>query len=318
MSKLSRRDFLKTTGAVAVGAQLLSVRGALAKDCKKCDTYSRKLPQRVLGKTGVSVSILGLGGAGTLATSEDLDLCTSIVNEAIDLGINYIDTAPNYGKSEERIGQIMAKRRKEVFLATKVEDRTYDGAMKQVENSLKLLQTDMIDLVQVHHIMKDENVKALGAPNGVIRALQKLRDEKVIRFIGVTGHPQYAPVKETVAMYDWDTFMCFINPLASTRPALEEQIPIAQRKKMGIIAMKAFGGGTPAACVGHGPGQSTAPLLLKYALSMPLDNPAAVVIPAVSNLEQLRQNVEIARNFKPMTKSQCEALEARMNAPEKS
>jgi aryl-alcohol dehydrogenase-like predicted oxidoreductase len=275
------------------------------------ETGRGQLPQRRLGRTGVRVSALGLGGAGWLTKVEDKQYVERLLHEAIDLGITYFDTASAYGRSQTNLGLVMGTpRRKGVFLASKVDARTYDAAMREFEENLQQLRVDVIDLLQVHHINAQEDVAALGKPDGVIAAMRKLRDERAIRFLGVTGHPQYAPVKECLERYDdFDTFMCFINPLAKSRPALEQQLPIARRKDMGIVAMKVFGGGDPAALVGQGPGKASAAQLLRFALS----EDVSVAIPAVSSLEQLRENVAIARSWAPMPRKERERLVARLN-----
>ncbi len=311
--KMNRRDFLKVTGAVAVGTQLLSADNAFAAKGKSTGRNTTKLPQRTLGRTGESVSILGLGGAWFLGQSDDTDKCVEIINTAIDLGINYLDTAPNYQKSQERYGLVMAKRRKEVFLATKVEERTYDGVMKQVEESLKLLQTDHIDLVQVHYIGDKEDTSKLVLPTGPVKALEKLRDQKVIKYIGVSGHPEFTTVVSALRIYPWDTFLGFVNPESSTKPFFTDQYPIARKRNMGVIAMKVYGGGMPSKLVGPKDNQAPAPELLRWSMSCPAGNPVDVCLAAVSNVEQLKQNVEAAKSFTPMSEKQLTALEGRVN-----
>jgi aryl-alcohol dehydrogenase-like predicted oxidoreductase len=270
-----------------------------------------KLPQRLLGRTGVMVSILGLGGAWEVGECVDKAFVEELLNAALDGGINYFDTAHNYNHSEENMGIVMATpRRKEVFLATKVEDRTYDGAMRDFEISLQRLRTDYVDLLQMHYINPKDDLASFGKPDGVIAALHKLREQKAVRFLGVTGHPEFPQVKVCLDMYDdFDTFLGFFNPALSTRPTYDDQLPIARRKRMGVIAMKVFGGGNPPGLVGAGPGKASAAELLRYAMSQDI----ATVIPAVSTLEHLRENLEIARNFVPMTPEEREAIVAKIN-----
>jgi len=242
----------------------------------------------------------------------------------MDAGVNFFDNAYNYGKnglSEKNLGLLMGTpRRKKVFLATKCESRTYDGAMKQVETSLKRLRVDSVDLIQVHHVCNKDNVKDFGKDTGVVSALRKLRDQKVVRFIGVTGHPQYPPVAEALELYDWDTFMGFINPSRHCRIVYEKQLPIALKKKMGVIAMKSLGGANygknathDGLLVGDTEGKADAVSLLRWALSQPV----TLTIPALYTLEQLRENLEAVRNFKPMSQADQKAVAARVNAPEK-
>lgn len=270
-----------------------------------------RLPQRQLGRTGVMVSILGLGGAYFIGECEDKTLVEKLLYAALDGGINYFDTAFNYNHSEENLGLVMATpRRKEVFLATKVEDRTYDGAMRDFEISLQRLRTDYVDLLQMHYINPKDDLASFGRPDGVIAALHKLREQKVVRFLGVTGHPEFPQVKACLERYDdFDTFLGFFNPALSTRPTYDDQLPIAKRKHMGVIAMKAFGGGNPPTLIGEGPGKASATELLRYAMSQDI----ATVIPAVSSLEHLRQNLEVARNFVPMPPEEREAIITKIN-----
>lgn len=278
--------------------------------------YSRKLPQRELGTTGVEISLLGLGGVGILQEGDDDDQCVEIINEAIDLGINFIDTAPGYKRSEQRVGMVTRTRRDEVFLATKVEERTYDGIMRQIENSLKVLHTSQLDLVQIHHVYTADDVPAMGAPNGIFTALNRAKDEGMTRYIGLTGHPDYPKVQEALDLFDWDTFMCFINPLEFSRPAFDIQIPIARRKGMGLIGMKAYGGYWVAKLIGEGPGKASAEELLRYALTVPTGWPVDTVIPGVWNIEHLRENIEIARTFQPMSDEELKEVERKLNTRE--
>ncbi len=228
--KMSRREFLRASATLAVST------AAFATD----EEPKPKLPHRPLGRTGVKVAILGMGGAGFLASWEDKEEVASFIHKMIDEGINYFDTARNYGKSEENLGLVMGTaRRKEVFLATKTVSRTYDGAFKDVEVSLKALRTDHLDLIQLHGFGCDErdDVAAIGRRDGVLTAFRRLKDEKVTRFIGITGHPHCPEkgwsgqkLKDAIATYDFDVVLCFTNPKAESRWVERELIPLAQEK----------------------------------------------------------------------------------------
>ena len=308
-----RRDFLKSTTVVAAGAAGLCARALLAGEAATAPSAVPGLPQRVLGKTGLNVSILGFGGAaGPVETSTDKELVAKLLNTAADSGINFFDTAANYGKDglgEKNFGLIMCTpRRKDVVLATKCEERSYDGAMKQVETSLKRMKTDYIDLMQVHHVWTSDDVKTFGAKNGVLTALYELRDQKVLRFIGMTGHPNYPQVKEALEMYDWDTFMGFVNPANASQPFFDVQLPIARKKKMGVIAMKVLGGeGAP--LVGTGPGKADAARLLRFAW----DSPIHTAVLGTGSLEQLGRNLPTARDYQPLTEEQRKTLMETVN-----
>ncbi len=298
--RLARREFLLAAAAAPLGVAALGAASA-------------PLPQRVLGKTGVRVPILGLGADGIVTDSTDKEEVLRFLTGALDAGITFFDTAYMYGKngqSEKNLGLLMrGARRKEAFLATKTGSRTYDGAMQQVETSLKRLGTDRLDLFQVHHVTARDDVASFGKKHGVLAAFARLRDQKVVRFTGLTGHANDPQVVEALRRYDWDTFMCFANPAKFSRPALEEQFPAAREKNLGIIGMKAFGG-RPNTLIGNAPGRADAASLLRFALSQPV----ALVIVGTTTSRQLAENLEVARSFTPMPAAQQDALRARIDA----
>jgi hypothetical protein len=246
----------------------------------------------------------------------DDEKVTAFLAEALDAQVTFFDAAYVYGKNgrcEKNLGLLTKmKRRKEAFLATKTGSRTYDGAMRQIEISLARLQTDHIDLMQVHHISKKDNVAALGEKAGVLRALYKLKEEKVVRFVGLTGHSNDPQVKAALEMYEWDTFMCFVNPAAFSGPALQEQLPIAQKKNIGVIAMKTFGG-RAGPLVGDGRGKVNARTLLAFAWSHPI----AIAIPGVTSRRQFRENLTAAREFSPLSANAIQTIRGQVNAAEK-
>jgi aryl-alcohol dehydrogenase-like predicted oxidoreductase len=244
-----------------------------------------------------------------------------MANKAIDLGIRYFDTAPAYnnGQSERNYGEVLAHRRGEVFLAGKTDQRTYDGAMRQVEASLKRLRTDRFDLLQIHNTHVDEDLAAWGKPDGAYRALEKLRQQKVTRWIGVTGHESPELMCRVINMYEFDTILTTFNPTPKRKPYIEKVLPPAHRKRMGIIAMKLFGGAFGSLAVGNpikndgkpnhddAPQQADAGALVRYVLGLPV----AVAVVGSGSLEELRINAEAAR-LEPLGEKQRRALEARM------
>ena len=308
--RFSRRDFLTNAARLAAGAAA----GACASSGMPASaTREPSLPRRVLGKTKIEVPILGLGADGIVTDSTNPDAVFRFLQEAMNAGITFFDTAHAYGKdgqSEKNLGLLMGtERRKEAFLATKTGSRTYDGAMRQVTESLKRLRTDNLDLIQVHHLTARDDVKALGRADGVLAALYKLRDQRVVRFVGLTGHPQDAEVREALRLYDWDTFMCFVNPTRFSEPALREQFPLAQQKGLGIIAIKTFGG-RAAPLVGSHAWQADAASLLRFAWSQPI----TLAIPGATTPRQLWANLDAARRFEPMRPQEMEALSAQINS----
>src|ERR1043165_3483914 len=178
--RMNRRQFIGTTALGFVVAP------ALAK------TSSDELPARTLGRTGIKVPILGFGSGSRFLMYTDEDKALEALNRAIDLGIFYIDTAHSYGngKSEERVGKVMAIRRKEVILATKIPGRTADQARRQIELSLKRLQTDRLDVMHIHALKNAEDLAAIEAPEGVLKAFYEAREEKKKRDTGIHYNAQ--------------------------------------------------------------------------------------------------------------------------------
>ena len=317
---MRRREFLKSVSITTVSLPLV-----MSAQDRVPDPAAAKasVPRRALGKTGVEVSALALGGVVGMqfAPGPDHDP-VALAEAALNLGINYFDSAPTYnnGQSEQNYGQVLARRRKEVFLATKLEERTYDGAMRGIEQSLKRLQTDHLDLLQIHGITANENIPAWEKPDGVLTALRKLRDQKVTRFIGVTGHESAEKLREAIERYDFDTLLTTLNPVARRKPFRDQLLAAATARKMGVIAMKVMGGGlgclasgnpfkqTAKAYYDQTDHQQSAESLIRYTLGLPVS--AAVI--GVASVEQLKTNLEIARTKIPMTLAERAELETRM------
>ncbi len=312
---MDRREFLKSM-AVAGGL-------AWASPLQAAEGSPAPLSTRPLGRTGVKVTVLALGGyTGMKEPRSDKFDPVELANAAIDAGIRYFDTAPSYnnGQSERNYGEVLARRRNEVFLATKTGQRAYDGAMREFEESLKRLRTDHVDLLQIHGARAGEDLAAWGKPDGVVKALEKLRDQKLTRFIGVTGHESADVMCRAITMYDFDTILTTFNPMAKRRPYAQKVLPLASRKGLGILAMKVMGGALGSLAIGNpikndgkphhddAQQQAAAGELVRYVLGLPIS--AAVV--GMSSLEQLRINVAAAREA-PLDQQQRKALEARMN-----
>lgn len=313
---VSRRNFLKQSAAGSSIALTPWAAGAAG-----FEPPAGKMPTRVLGKTGVSVSILALGGQSALTDFPDDEMAVEFVHRCIDSGISYLDAAPLYGRkddprnSERRFGKALVKRRDEVYLNTKTLLRTADEAMRDIETSLKLLQTDHLDCVQVHRITPEDDLASLGKPDGIYTLLRKLRDEKVIRFIGVTGHSGAACLKQAIEMYEFDTLLTTFNPTKERRDYEESLLPLAREKNLGIIAMKVMGGtpqynrkgteGLPGTLVGAGPGKASPALLLRYALSLPVH----VAVNGIYDYGQLRHNLEVCYQFQPLTDPDRKSLQ---------
>src|ERR1035437_2376126 len=188
-----RREFLKTSGAVAAG--LLTSGSGLAHPSTSAlpplpgnSNTEPSMPTRNLGKTAYKVAIFSLGGQAALERSDNFDLAVPIIERALDLGVNYIDTSSIYGGplrwSEQYFGRVMKTRRHDAFLATKTKERTRDGSLRMLEKSLSLLNTDHVDLWQLHDIGLPEDVNAIFAQGGAIEALIEMQQQKVVRFLG--------------------------------------------------------------------------------------------------------------------------------------
>src|ERR1700755_646442 len=173
----SRREFLKSTTAAVVLGATESVPGA--------SQSLSLLPKRRLGKTGEMVSCIGFGSGTRFCSIQDEDAAQALLQRAFALGINYFDTAGSYTRrplerlSEKRLGEISQKRRKEIFLATKIDTRDPDGAPRSAANSRKFLRTDYLDLIQIHSLSDLNDLDRIGGPDGVLAAVQRLKDQKV-------------------------------------------------------------------------------------------------------------------------------------------
>jgi aryl-alcohol dehydrogenase-like predicted oxidoreductase len=250
---MRRRQFIGALGALSVVGLDSGVRAAGAPPSGETPD-SRMMPRRPLGKTGVEVSALALGGVigMQLPQSEGHDPA-AIAERALDLGVTYFDTAPSYndGQSEANYGRVLERRRAEVFLATKTGDRSRDGTLRSVERSLKRLRTDHVDLLQIHGVSDRDDPAAWDKPDGVVAGLRKLRDEKVVRFLGVTGHDSAAALRRAIEMYEFDTLLTTLNPVGRRRPFRDDLLAVANAKRMGVIAMKVMGGGNGCLVAGN-------------------------------------------------------------------
>ena len=298
MSKeISRREFLENVGlGTAAGTGLL-----LLKDVAGAASTENVLPSRTLGRTGAKVSILAFGcGSRFLMYREEE--ASAILNRAIDSGITYLDTAYSYGdgESETRVGRVMASRRKDVWLATKIPDRTRDEFLRRLEASLKRLQTDHVDLVHIHSLGQEDDLAKIEAPNGALKGLMEAREQKMARFAGMTSHTNGEVMAKAIERHDLDCVQMALN--ASRNGRFEElALPAANKKNLGVIAMKVTG---QEFLVGNGAGKADMNSLLRYSMSLPVTS-AVVGMPKP---EMLAHNVEIARGFSPLSDQEKEHL----------
>src|ERR1039457_1525038 len=210
-----RREFLKASGAVT--AALLAP-SALAAETQETlpglpsnPVTPTAMPTRNLGKTGYKVGIFSLGGQASLEKPNNEAVAVPIIEKALDLGVNYVDTSSIYGGperwSEQYVGKVMKHRRSDAFLATKTRERTRDASMRMIETSLKLLQTDHIDLWQLHDIGTMTDINEIFAKGGAMEALIEARDQKIVRYLGITGHYRPDALMEAIHRYPFDTIL---------------------------------------------------------------------------------------------------------------
>ena len=259
------------------------------------------LPKRKLGKTGAEVTILGLGGEGILRTFGHDAAAAQLINRAIDLGINYCESARAYAGSESYYGMALNERRREIFLTSKSHARDKNGALAHLQETLTNMRTDYLDLWQVHDVRTDDDVERIFGPRGAIEAFIEAKEKGLARFIGVTGHQDPVIIKRCIEMFDFDTVLLPVNPAEpSYKSFLQEVVPAANEKQMGIIGMKVYFRGFAAKL----PSYSTMEPFLRFALSQPITT--AVI--GCDSIAQLEENVTFASSFSRMSDVEIQAL----------
>ncbi|HZT43231.1 MAG TPA: aldo/keto reductase [Chthonomonadaceae bacterium] len=275
-------------------------------------TGPNEIPQKPLGRTGVTVSILGIGGA-TLGNAASLQEATAIVHKAVDAGVTFMDNAWEYnqGRSEDWMGQALQGRREKVFLMTKVCTHGRDArvAMQQLEESLRRLRTDHLDLWQIHEVIYFNDPDLHFAPGGAVEALLKAKQQGKTRFIGFTGHKNPMIHLRMLELADqhnvhFDAVQMPLSAFDATFRSFEQHVlPEAIRRGIGALGMKSMGGGGEAIQEGA----ITPEEALRYALSLPV----ATTISGIDSLQVLRQNLAVARGFQPMTAQERQDLRSR-------
>jgi aryl-alcohol dehydrogenase-like predicted oxidoreductase len=326
-----RRDFLKTGGAVAAGiltsgTMLSQAAAGTLPDLPVNAKTQGSMPTRNLGRTDYKVGIFSLGGQAALEKANNFDNAVPIIERALDLGVNYIDTSSIYGGperwSEQYIGRVMKTRRNETFLATKTKERTRDGSLRMIEQSLKLLNTTHVDLWQLHDVGLPQDVDAIFAKGGAMEALLEMQEQRVVRYLGVTGHYRPEALIDTINRHPFDTILMSLNAADSHIHSFSDQLlPLAVEKQMGIIGMKVPSRGrllsswTPPpleqqqhSWEGSAIATRSGVMTMKDAMRFTLSHPVGTVIVGCDNLAQLEENVQIARDFTPLSQTQMAAL----------
>ncbi len=306
---MDRRDFLKK-GTVAAGLaasqkvlQPLPVKAA------------SEFPRRALGRTGERLSIIALGGI--VVTDTEQSFANNIVAEAFDRGINYFDVAPTYGNAQERLGPALEPYRKRAFLACKTTERSRAGAKAELEESLRLLRTDHLDLYQLHALTKMEDLETALGPNGALETYVQARREGKVRFLGFSAHSVETALA-AIQRFDFDTILFPLNFVLFSQANFGPQVLEAARQKgMGILALKGMAKGAwsqarrkdhPFPKCWYEPAAlpEEASLALRWTLSLPI---TAAVPPG--DEAYFRRAMDVAQNFEPIKDDETKALMAR-------
>lgn len=303
-AEYTRRKFIKSTlsaGAVVAATQLGLSGCSDIKSRKNKNNYDPKgLPAVLLGSTGVKIPRMAIGLGSRFLTIKTLDEAVEMCNYALDNGLYYWDTAHTYinnatgAVSEERLGHIIKDRRKEIFLSTKIAARDTEEAKKQIELSLKRLQTDHLDIMKIHSVESPEDVKEICKKDGLMDLLSKMKEEGVTRFIGFSGHGSAEALKMMVDTGRFDTMLFAMNHYAGAREDRQGTVPEARKKGMGVMLMKAI---RPKETI-EGIEASD---LVRFALS--LDGPDGIAV-GMDSKKVVDSNLELLRNFHPMNEEE--------------
>jgi aryl-alcohol dehydrogenase-like predicted oxidoreductase len=311
---LDRRQLLKTLGVTGSVLALGGPRAwaeAMTPSVQAVTAATGEIPKRPLGRTGVQVSALCFGGAHWGRMSSEAE-ATRVLHEAIEAGVTFMDNAWEYngGRSEELMGKAIQGRRQQVFLMTKLcsHGRDRKVAMQQLEESLRRLRTDYLDLWQIHEVIYDDDPDRHFAPDGAAEALHEAKRQGKVRFVGFTGHKDPTiHLKMLQHDFSFDTCQMPLNVFDGTYRSFEQEVlPVLIRRGVAPLAMKTLSGnGEPIK-----QGLVTVEEALRYVLSLPVSS----VVSGIDSREVLRQNLDILRRFTPMTASEMEALRTRVAA----
>ncbi len=303
---MKRREFLKqaalTAATVASASQLQA----------SSTTPSNPIAKRTLGKTGEKLSMIGFGGI--VVMNEDTGAASNIVAEAVDRGINYFDIAPSYGNAQERLGPALAPYRKDVFLACKTEGRTKDDSRKQLEESLRLLKTDHVDLYQFHALTKMKELDTVLGPGGAMETMEAAKKEGKIRYIGFSVHSQETALA-ALDRYNFDTILFPVNWVLFTQAEFGPKIlKKAQEKQMGILALKSMAKTVwPADQKENHPEPkcwyqpAAFPDEASLGLRWTLGHPVTAAVPP-GDERYFRLAMDVAQNYKPLQPHEEQAL----------
>lgn len=300
----TRRNFL-LAGMAMTGSMACHQKNYSQTPPKVAQVSIPTMPERQLGNTGLSIPLLGLGGAGQtpLSSYGQEKAAIAMIEAALQLGIRYFDTAASYGPSEDYLGKVLPNYRSQVILASKTDKRDYDGAWRELERSLERLQTDYLDVWQLHHVSFEEDLERILSKNGAIKAIEAAKEQKLIRFSGITGHHEPQVIANALNRYPFDMTLIALNAADPhhPRPFGRTVLPVAQTNNVGVIAMK-----VPAYGRILKPGRLTMEQAMGYVLSLEGVNSCII---AAENVEQLQGNVQVAAAYQPLTVSDRETIE---------
>ncbi|MHC4264701.1 MAG: aldo/keto reductase [Planctomycetota bacterium] len=301
-NNISRRELLKSS-ALAAAALAAGSKISFA-DCGKCSSHhdSKGLPTVTLGKTGAVVPLIGYGTGSRFCEVKDEEKALEMLTYALDNGLYYWDTAHSYGNeehgviSEERLGKIVKHRRKEIFLSTKVDAREPDEAKEQIETSLKRLNTDYLDIIQIHSVTSVEDVEEITRSNGALDVVHDMKEQGVVKNVGFTGHCSAKAMALLAKKYNFDAMLIALNhyrdEVEDDKPQDFENkaIPVAAGSNLGIMLIKVIR-----------PRETVKELkpkdLIRYALSLKHVNAAVI---SMTTLDNIKENISILKNFEPM------------------
>ena len=295
---MNRRKFLQSAAAVAAAHPVL-------EGYSPPRSTGTRIPLRPLGKTGEKVSMIGLGGSDLGRPREEKE-ALRMMDYALDLGATFFDNAWLYddGLCEERMGKALAapSKRQQAFVMTKVMARDAAGAQEQLEDSLRRLRTDAIDLWQFHDLSDFQQIDTIFGPGGAMEVAQKARKEGKIRYLGFTGHTDPAVHLDMLERYDWDAVMMVINIVDAHWHSFQNQVlPRVVEKNMGVLGFKTVSRGR-ALIRAH-----TLSEALRYVWSLPV----SVLISGMDRMEFLKTNLDLAMKFEPMSRAEKKDLLAR-------
>src|ERR1700722_19606544 len=300
---MERREFLKQSALTAAGAATTKLSAAA--------TPTNLIARRPLGKTGEHLSIIGFGGI--VVMNEEVSNSKNIVAEAVDRGVNYFDVAPSYGNAQERLGPALAPYRKNSFLACKTEGRMKDDSRKQLEESLRLLKTDHVDLYQFHALTKMSDLDKVLGPGGAMETMEAAKKEGKIRYIGFSVHSAETALA-AMDRYNFDTILFPVNFVLFTQANFGPQIlKRAQEKNMGILALKGMAKTVwPAGQKDHPQPKcwyqpANFPDEASLGLRWTLGHPITAAIPP-GDERYFRLAMDVAQNYKPLEAHEEQAL----------